>query len=133
MARIDWALACALAFFDRENRLCVVGITRRLPVPHLPLAVTQLMLVARLVDLATIDDVEIAVAVTAPSGRSLRPSDGDGMVIEMAGEYVLITLRDIPLIEEGLHGFQISLGGQPPTSIEIPVVTVNSPMHAGVH
>jgi hypothetical protein len=42
MARIDWALACDLAFFDRQDRLCIVGITRRLPVPRLPLAINQL-------------------------------------------------------------------------------------------
>ena len=44
MARIDWALLCDLAFFDRQDRLCVVGIVRRLPAPRLPLAISQMML-----------------------------------------------------------------------------------------
>jgi hypothetical protein len=133
MARIDWALACGLAFFDREDRLCVVGITRRLPVPRLPLAIDELMLVARLVDCSTVEEIEVAVAVVAPSGLWTRPVNGDGVVVEMAGEYVLITLRGLPLVEEGVHDFQVSLSGQAPASIEIPVLTIASSSHAEVH
>ena len=63
MARIDWVVACDLAFFDRQDRLCLVGVTSRLPVPRLPLAINQLMLVARLVDLRTVEQFEVSVAV----------------------------------------------------------------------
>lgn len=133
MARIDWALACDLAFFDRQDRLCIVGITSRLPVPRLPLAINQLMLVARLVDLRTVEEFEISVAVLGPSGLWTTPTNGHGVAIEMSGEYVLITLREIPLIEEGVYGFQISLGGQEPASIEIPVLTVGASAHAEIH
>jgi hypothetical protein len=133
MARIDWAVACDLAFFDRQDRLCIVGITNRLPVPRLPLAINQLMLVARLVDLRPVEEIEISVAVLGPSGLWTTPTNGHDMGIEMGGEYVLVTLREIPLIEEGVYGFQINLSGQEPASIEIPVLTVGSAIHADVH
>jgi len=75
MARIDWALACDLAFFDRQDRLCIVGITRRLPVPRLPLAINQLMLVARLIDLQAVEEIEVSVAVLGPSGLWTTPTN----------------------------------------------------------
>jgi len=30
MARIAWALVCDLAFFDRQDRLCIVGSVQKL-------------------------------------------------------------------------------------------------------
>jgi hypothetical protein len=133
MARIDWVLACDLAFFDRQDRLCLVGITNRLPVPRLPLAIDQLMLVARLVDLRSVEEFEVSVAVLGPSGRWTTPTNGHGVAIEMSGEYVLITLREIPLVEEGVYGFHISLSGQEPAAIDIPVLAVGAARHAEVH
>jgi hypothetical protein len=130
MARIDWALACALAFFDREDRLCVVGVTERLAVPHLPLAIDELMLVAKIVGLNPADDIDVEVRVIAPSGLWTRPAGEGGVAIEVAGEYVLITLRGLPLVEAGVHGFQISLSGQAPASIALPVSTVATALHA---
>lgn len=133
MPRIDWALACALAFFDREDRLCLVGITRHLPVPHLPLAIPDLMLVAKLGDVALDEEREIGVALMAPSGLWTRPTSDDGIVIEIAGDYLLITLRGIPLMEEGVHAFHISLSGQLAAAIELPVLTAASSLEVGLH
>jgi hypothetical protein len=51
----------------------------------------------------------------------------------MAGEYVLISRRGIPLREQGVYGFQICLSGQTPALLEIPVLTVGSAVDADVH
>src|SRR5262245_17895356 len=120
MARIDWIFACDYAFFDRENRLCVVGIVRRLPAPELPLAIHQLMLVARLADIHPTEEVELGVAVITPRGVVTVPRTPDSILIEVETEYVLVTLRDLPIREEGVYRFQIALRGQPAAAVDIP-------------
>lgn len=133
MARIDWALLCDLAFFDRQDRLCIVGIVRKLPTPRLPLAISQVMLVAHLADIRPIEEVEISVAVVTPSGTLTTPRSSDCVAVEMAHEYVLVTLRDLPLKEEGVYRFQVALKGQPVASVDIPVLTAARPVSAGVN
>ena len=50
----------------------------------------------------------------------------------MKGEYALATLREISLMEEGVHRFQIRLRGQPVVSVQIPVLTMGRAAYAGV-
>jgi hypothetical protein len=133
MARVDWAVVCELAFLDRQDRLCIVGVTTTLPVPHLPIVVNQLMMVARLDGLKMIEEIQVAAAVVSPSGVWRTPSEDDGVSIEMAREYVLVTLRSIPLVEEGVHSFRMLISGQTPVSIDVPVVTVQSRIPAAMH
>src|SRR5262245_32534237 len=128
MARIDWAVLCDVAFMDRHDRLCVIGVTRAFPVPRLPIALHQVMLVAHLADIQPIEDIGIVVSIVTPNGASARPTVPESIVIEMAGEYVLTTLRDVPLAEEGLYHFEIALTGQPPASVAIPVLAVDTPI-----
>ena len=122
MARIDWALLCDLAFLDRQDRLCIVGIVRKLPAPRLPLEIGQMMLVAHLADIQPVEEVEISVALVTPSGLLITPTCSDCVVVEMAQEYVLVTLRELPLREEGVYRFQVALKGQSVTSVDIPVL-----------
>ena len=134
MARIDWAVLCELAFLDQQDRLCVVGITTTLPVPRLPILVNQLMMVARLDELRAVEEIQVAAAVVSPSGVCRTPSADAGVSIEMAREYVLVTLRSIPIREEGVHSFRMLISGQPPLSVDIPVVTVpSSVLAAAMH
>jgi len=133
MARVDWTVLCELAFLDRQDRLCVIGLTTALPVPQLPILVNQLMLVARLDALRPVEEIEVAAAVVSPAGIWKTPSGDDSLSIEMAREFVLVTLRNIPLAEEGIHSFRILIGGQPPASIDVPVVMVGSRMPASMH
>lgn len=127
MARIDWAMLCESAFLDRDGRLCVIGIVRQVTAPALPLTVRQLMLVACLADIQPVDEVAIVVGMVTPSGRHDARSGSEHVAIEVAGEYVLAALYDVPLLEEGAHRFQIKLRGQPVVSVDIPVV---APGHA---
>src|SRR4029077_19115479 len=124
MARVDWAILCELAYLDQQDRLCVVGITTTLPVPRLPILVNQLMMVARLDELKAVEEIHVAAAVVSPSGMWTTPSADAGVSIAMAREYVLVTLRSIPIREEGVHSFRMLISGQPPLSVDIPVMTV---------
>jgi len=133
MARVDWAVLCELAFLDRQDRLCVVGITTTLPVPRLPILVNQLMMVVRLDELKAVEEIQVAAAVVSPSGIWTTPSGDAGVSIEMAREYVLVTLRSIPIREEGVHSFRMLISGQPPLSVDIPVMTVPSGVPATMH
>jgi hypothetical protein len=68
MARVDWAVLCDLAFMDRLGRLCVICVTRELFVPTLPIALHQVMLVARLTDIPSVDTIGVDAFVVSPSG-----------------------------------------------------------------
>src|SRR5262245_47744858 len=102
MAKIEWAHLCELAFIDKYDRLCMIGVTTRFPVPSLPLFVRQLMIAARMVDIQPVENFPIAVSVATPS-RRLVPDNVDGFDVNIVAEYILITLRDVPLSEEGLY------------------------------
>lgn len=52
--------------------------------------------------------------------------------MEQAGEYLLITLSDVPLLEAGLYQFALTLGQQEIVT-EIPVVLPAAPQQFGVH
>src|SRR5215470_16153257 len=119
MARIEWATLCDLAFFDRQDRLCIIGIFRTLPVPSLPLALSQVMLVAKLTDIRPVEELSISIGVLSPSGRRPAPRQPDGIVIEMAREYVLATLRDLPILEEGIYRFHVALGAQALVAVDL--------------
>ncbi len=133
MARIDWAVVCDLAFFDRQERLCLIGMARRISVPRLPLVLGQLMLVARLAEVKPVEEFEVSMAVVTPTGQWTTPTNPHGVSIVMSGEYVLVTLRDLPLMEEGVYRFQVGLTGQAPVSVEMSLLTARRPIPAGVH
>ena len=103
MAHIDWLQLCETAFLDNCDRLCVIGVINRFPVPALPIAVHQLTLAGRVVDLRPGEEVEVGVSITTPGGLAPSPDDPHCIEISNAGEYVLVTLRQFPLSEEGVY------------------------------
>lgn len=133
MARIDWAVLCDLAFMDQQDRLCVIGVTRTFPVPALPIALHQVMLVAHLTDIQPVEEIGIVVSIVSPHGTSARPTTSEGIVIEMAAEYVLATLRDVPLAEEGMYRFEIALVGQQAASVGVSVLAASRSIAAQYH
>ena len=100
---------------------------REFPAPSIPLAISQVMLVAKLTDIRPVEELSIAIRVLPPSGRRTSPAHSDAVVIEMAREYVLATLRDVPICEEGVYRFQIALGGRAAVSVDVPVLTLERP------
>jgi hypothetical protein len=133
VARVDWAVACELAFLDAQDRLCVIGVTTRLTLPTLPILVNQLMLVARLADLRTSEELQIAAAVVSPTGVWQVPSDTDGLTIEIVREYVFVALRGSPIYQEGVHSFRLLLWGLPAVTIDVPAIAVQPAARADVH
>src|SRR5262245_34831612 len=133
MATLEWAQLCELAFFDNCERLCMVGITTRLSVPCLPLAVHQLMVAARLVGVQPGQAVEVNVGILTPDGRATSPAHDTSLDVMPTSEYLLITLRDIPLMQEGLHRVVVSADGGEPLVLDVPIALASQPTYANVH
>jgi hypothetical protein len=133
MAKPQWAQLCELAFLDDCDRLCMIGIMTRFPVPFLPIAMRQLMIVARIADVRPGESFGVGVSLTMPSGLSIAGHQTDGFEVGIAAEYVLITLRDIPVAEEGLHRLLVSIGDGDPAVLDIPVQLVAKPPQPGHH
>jgi hypothetical protein len=128
---LDQLIACDLAFLDSHDRLCVIGVTTRFLVASLPARIDRLMLVGRLVGLQPGDAMDVGVAIGTPGGLWRQPKDA-GFRIEQAGEYLFITLSDVPLTEAGLHRFAVAMGDQELT-LEIPVTVIAEPAAASIH
>jgi hypothetical protein len=133
MATIAWLQLCETAFLDNCDRLCVIGLVNRFLVPTLPIAVHQVMLAGRVVDTRPSEEIEVGVSITTPSGLSPLPDDPHCIEISNAGEYVLVTLRQFPLNEEGVYRFSVSIVKGEPVTLEIPVFLVSSVVHAQIH
>ena len=133
MARFDWMQVCELAYFDRQARLCLVGITTHLVLPSLPIRMRQLMIVGRVEDLPPGESLDVSFAMMTPAGQWLSPADDDTHV-ELSSEYVVVTLRDVPFQEEGPYRFAIQIGPQQLASVVLPVVVlVPEAERVGVH
>ena len=133
MASIEWARLCETAFLDRYDRLCLIGVATHFPVPSLPLAVNQLMIAAHIVDVRPDDEFDVGVSVTTPTGLCVTPDASDGFDVEIAGEYVLITLRQMPLTAEGVYRFLVSVGAERPVALDIPVLIISKCVHGEIH
>src|SRR5215471_5689881 len=132
MIRIDWAQLCEMAFLDNCDRLCMIGVMTRFPAPTLPIAMRQLMIVVRIADVQSKESFGVGVLMVTPSGLSLSPRHTDGFDITVTAEYIFITLRDIPLKEEGMYRFSVAVGKGDPVSIDVPVrLVVNRPPAGG--
>jgi hypothetical protein len=132
MARIDWALLCSRAFLDRHERLCMIGVATRFRVPSPPIAIDEVVLVARIVEVRPGDEVEVGIAISTPCGLWTRPSEPDGFQLEQAGEYLFLTLREVPLVEAGTYRFALALGQQE-FVLDVPVTVATSTVGSGVH
>lgn len=124
---------CDHAFLDRDNRLCVIGMIERLSVSEVPFALGQVTLVARLVDVKTVDEIELCITVVTPLGTLAAPTDADALQLDIVEGHIFATLRGIPLMNEGVYRFQVSLSGQPALAVEIPVLTTQQSVLTDVH
>lgn len=131
MARIDWVLLCEQAFFDQHERISVMGVATHLRVPSLPLAIGEIMMVARIIDASPGDEMKVGVAIGTPRGQWTQPKS-DGFQVEQTGESLLVTLREVPLTEAGTYRFALALGEQE-VEIEVPVVLVSTTERPSIH
>jgi hypothetical protein len=132
MVRIDWAQICEMAFLDDCDRLCMIGVMTRFAAPALPIAMRQLMVVVRVADMQKSERFSIGVSLVTPSGVSMTPPrHEDSFDIAITAEYIFITLRDVPLAEEGIHRFAVAVGEGSPGFIDVPVRLVPKTAQAG--
>ena len=57
--------------------------------------------------------------------RWVATRNADCVTVEMAHEYVLVTLRELPLQQEGVYKFQIALNGVLVASVDVPVLMID--------
>jgi hypothetical protein len=133
MARIASANLCQLAFLDDCGRLCLIGVMTRLPVPTLPLALVQMMIAARLVDIRPGETIGVNLTLTTPSGHPVSGTAGEEPEIDVAGEYVFIKIHDFPLTEQGTYRITLSVGDGHTLTFELPVFLAHETQPARVH
>lgn len=134
MARLEWAMVCDHAYLDSMQRICMLGVMRQLPALGLPDTMTRLMLVAKVIDLRVRDQFEVSVAIVSPSGALLAADDdSDAMSIDLVQDYVIVTIRGMPITEPGSYTFRLQIGEQPTMDVELPVIDVTAGAPASVH
>jgi hypothetical protein len=121
MAGIAWVVLCESVFRDESGRLCLLGIADHLPVPSLPLTLVDHLVVARLTRATGPEDLGVSFGVLTPGGRWVSPSTDVSAGVSMSGDYVIIGLRTLPLREEGIYKFAVSLSSGVTASVDIPV------------
>jgi hypothetical protein len=131
IARIEWALLCDRAFLDRQERVSVIGVATHFPVPSLPLVIHRIMMVAKLIGVRPGDKMEVGVAMSTPRGGWTQPMPS-GFDVEQAGEYLFVTLHEVPLAEAGTPRFALGLGHHE-VVVEIPVTVISRPAGVCVH
>lgn len=120
MITIAWAVLCEAISRDENNRLSLFGVASDLPVPSLPLVLTEHLIVARLSN-SDGNELDVTFGVTTPAGLWVTPIDEEAASVDVSGEYLVITLRSLPLRDEGVHRFEVGLSNGSMASVEIPV------------
>lgn len=120
-ASVDWVVLCESVTRDDKGRLSLVGIASHLPVPSLPLVLVEHTIVARLGHIERRQALDVSFGMVTPGGCWVAPSDDDAATLEVAGEFVIITLRSLPLRSEGIHRFEVGLGNGSAASVDVPV------------
>lgn len=131
---VAWVVLCEAVARDETRRLSLIGIASHLPVPSLPMVLNEHTIVARLALSGRREQIDVSFGVRTPSGSWITPAADDAMSIEVSGEYVIITLRSLPLRSEGIHSFAVCLDNGSSASVDVPVwVCVPSEEDARVH
>lgn len=131
---IDWLVLCESAFLDETERLCLVGIADNFPVPRLPLALSEHVLVARLRRSLPRRPFDIGFGIRTPSGCFIAPHGSGSAELRMIGDYVLMTLRSLPFREAGTYRFEFSVNDDVHAALDIPVwIAPEREVPAGIH
>jgi hypothetical protein len=134
MAGIAWVVLCESMFRDETDRLCLLGIADHLPVPSLPLVLVDHLVVAKLTHGSGPEALGVSFGVMTPGGCWVSPSSDATAVVSMSGNYLIVGLRTLPLREEGVHTFEVSLSSGATASVDIPVWLCSTQQpHAQLH
>jgi hypothetical protein len=119
MGRVEWAVLCDLAYFDAYRNLCLIGVQTQ-PVPTLSVGTRRFAIAARVPGLG--ERPSVAVALSTPSGADITVCGS--VEVEAVGDFLLVALSAVPLIEEGAYRFEISVISQDWVSFDIPALVV---------
>ncbi len=128
---VAWVVLCESVARDETGRLSLFGIASHLPVPSLPLLLMEHRVVARLAHLDARQAIDVSFGIVTPGGHWIAPGD-DAATLEVSGEFIIITLRSLPLREEGIHRLEVGLGNGSAASAEI-LVWLCDPLNDRVH
>jgi len=133
MVTIEWAFFCDMALIDRYHRLSIIGISPRIPTPTIPIAVRHSMLVAKM-NAPEGERIDFGIRIAAPSGlvAVLTPDDQD-VSVESAHGFLLVTMRNLPLPEEGTYRFELMVNGQIAATVPLSVLVTSPSESGGVH
>lgn len=120
-AMVAWVMVCHRVSLDECGQLSLHGVIDGLTVPELPIYVREITVVAKL------DQAPLATEL-GPRLVILRP-DALGRVAEEAyetelfvtGQYVMARVLGLPLVEQGIHHFELSVMGQAPRAVAVAV------------
>ena len=118
---IEWASLCDLAYFDTYQNLCVIGVQTQAAVATLPAGTQRFAIAARMAGLRR--NPSVVVSVSSPDGASSDLAPCERMEVEANGDYMLVRLGRVPLVQEGIYRFEVSVSGQEPFDIPIMVTT----------
>ncbi len=118
---IAWVVLCESTRTDQMNRMSLLGIASHMPVPSLPLVLTEHVVVARLSHQGEREELDVAFGVVTPAGLWVTPEDDNAASVAISGEYLIITLRSLPIRDEGIHRFEVGLGNGSSASVDISV------------
>src|SRR5262245_52616349 len=121
MVTIEWVVLCESIYRDQTDRMSLLGIASHLPVPTLPLLLTEHMIVARLSKHGTPEELDVGFGIVTPGGLWVTALDDDAVSVAVSGEYLIITLRALPLRDPGTHRFEVRLSNGSAGSVDIPV------------
>jgi hypothetical protein len=120
LPRVELACLCDNAFFDRHNRLCLIGVTATIGLPRLPMTIREMVLVARL-QAGEGTQIRAEIRITQPGGTPGVPVDDAFLTLDLINDHLVATMRGIPLPREGTYLFEILLNGVPATEVPLEV------------
>jgi len=123
MLTVEWAFLCEHAFLDRSHRPCLISITDRYAVPSMPFVIAHVGLAIKA---GTPDPSSPALLLRfiTPTGQRIDMGQGHPMAgLEIAGEYLLFHLRNLPLETEGVYRFMLLANGVEHPLTEVSVVS----------
>lgn len=90
------------------------------------------MIAAHVVDVRVGDELNVEAWITTPRGIAAAPNHPDGLSVTVAAEYLLLTLRDVPLSEEGIYQICVAIDGGTPVTLDVPVLLTSTSVNAVV-
>jgi hypothetical protein len=86
MVSLDWALVCDFAYFDRADRLCMIGVETSGLIRTLPLGIHRLAIAVHFRDRDPNDDPDVSVFVTSPRSEWWAPDAVRDFCVDNRGQ-----------------------------------------------